>query len=60
MISPSEIRELRKRLGLTQRELAERLDVHKQSVCNWETGRHPPLRIFMRKLEELRDGGEAP
>lgn len=54
-MSPNEIQELRKRLGLTQRELAERLGVCKQSVCNWETGRKVPYRIFMQKLEEMRD-----
>jgi transcriptional regulator with XRE-family HTH domain len=33
---------LRRKLGLTQAELARLLDVDKQSVSNWECGRNAP------------------
>ena len=32
------IREKRRKLGLTQEQLAERLGVSRQSVSKWETG----------------------
>ena len=36
------IRKLRQRAGLTQAEVAERLDVTTATVANWETGRSNP------------------
>lgn len=34
----AEIQRRRKQLGLTQEELAQRMDVSRQSVTKWETG----------------------
>jgi len=36
------IRALRRRLGLTQRELAERLGTRQQTISEWETGMYKP------------------
>ena len=33
---------LRQHLGLTQRELAERLGIRQQTVSEWETGMYKP------------------
>lgn len=36
------IKEARVRAHLTQSELAELVHVHRDTVSNWETGKHPP------------------
>ena len=46
------IRELRKRSGLSQEELAERIDVSRQAVSKWELGSATPTAD---KLVELAD-----
>lgn len=42
MIGARLIREARLRAGLTQAELAERLETHQSVVARWETGRSEP------------------
>ena len=44
------VRELRQRLGLTQRELAEELGVRQQTVSEWETGMYRPRGASARLL----------
>jgi len=54
----SPIRNLRKKLRLTQSALAELLGVHRLEVTYWENGRRKPSRMaqnFMRHLEEIHD-----
>lgn len=53
---PSELRARRRRLGLSQSELAKRLSVPANTVSRWETGklaiRHPEmLRLAMESIE---------
>ena len=36
------VRDLRRRLGLTQRQLAQRLGVRQQTVSEWETSLYAP------------------
>ena len=36
------VRELRSRMGLTQRQLARRLGIRQQTVSEWETGIYAP------------------
>jgi putative zinc finger/helix-turn-helix YgiT family protein len=38
LLSPSEVRENRERLGLTQEQLAQKLDVSEYILSRWETG----------------------
>ena len=57
----NDVRELRQAAGLSQRELAEALDVSRQTVNSIETGRYDPslplaiaiARHFTRTVEEI-------
>ena len=53
------MKELRERRGLTQAQIADRLNVDKSSVCTWESGDSTPLRKYRRKLCELLGCTEA-
>ena len=53
------IRRLRKRLGLTQTELAERMGVSFASINRWENGHVEPLPAFIRELEKLEREAES-
>lgn len=58
------IKELRKTLGLTQQEFADKIGVKRNSMANYETGRNTPIdaivvsicRIFNVSEEWLRTG----
>lgn len=47
------LREERKRLSLTQAELAERVGVSRAAVVTYESGRTPPDVSLMDRLKEL-------
>lgn len=49
-----EIRDFRKKIKLTQKELALKLGVTSQTVANWEQGISKPSRLARRQLERLR------
>ena len=48
------VRELRRRLGLTQEEFAAKLGVTFPTVNRWENRRAKPSRMAMKLLEGLR------
>lgn len=62
------IKKIRNELGMTQQELADRLNVTRQAVSSWETGKnHPDLdmlekiaQIYGVGLEELIYGRKKP
>ena len=59
-MSGEQIRRLRKKLGLTQAELAQLLGVHAVSVSRWETDANfqpPPYQMAL--LGEFRKAAEA-
>ena len=47
------IKKLRERLILSQKELADLLGVSYVTVCRWETGKFDPTIKMRRKLQEL-------
>jgi transcriptional regulator with XRE-family HTH domain len=49
-LTPAAIRENRLRLNLTQRELAEQLDIAEATLSRWETGAQIQQRAFDRLL----------
>jgi len=56
LLSPEELKALRNRLGITQRELGDLLQVGEKSYTRWETGRARPSRSINVLLRALRDG----
>lgn len=62
------IRELRLKAGLTQAQLAKKMNVDQAAVSRWESGETRPLRKCHRKLakvlgcteEELKADEKAP
>ncbi|HYO46154.1 MAG TPA: helix-turn-helix domain-containing protein [Gemmatimonadota bacterium] len=54
------IRSLRKRLGLTQRELAAKLGVYPKTVSRWERGLRRPRNEMMPLLRGLMDPSNQP
>lgn len=50
-----EVRDIRRELGLTQNELAERLNSHFTVISRWENGYNSPRPSFMDRLRQLRD-----
>lgn len=53
------MKELRERRGLTQAQIADRLNVDKSSVSKWENGDSTPLRKYRPALCELLGCTEA-
>ncbi len=52
-VSGNEIRELRKRLGLTQEEFAHAVAVTFSTVNRWENGHAKPSKLARRAIESL-------
>jgi DNA-binding transcriptional regulator YiaG len=50
-----EVLELRRRMGLSQAEMAEELGVRQQTVSEWETGRYQPRGASARLLGMLAE-----
>lgn len=40
-------------MGITQEELAKKVDKSKKTVSNWETGRRSPQATDLEKLSKL-------
>lgn len=47
------IKQLRKEMGLTQKELAERVGVTQQCVSDWENGKIEPTISYVAKLSKI-------
>jgi transcriptional regulator with XRE-family HTH domain len=47
---------LRTRLGLTQRELAARLEIYPKTVSRWERGRRRPSEEMIKRIETFAEG----
>ncbi len=49
------IRALRRRLGLSQREMAEELGTRQQTISEWETGQYEPRGTSARLLQIIAE-----
>lgn len=47
------IKEHRKRIGLTQKQIAEILGVRQNTVCLWEQGKREPSIVKLKKMAFL-------
>lgn len=47
------LQELRKKLNLTQEQLAEKMSVSKQCISMWENGERKPDIIYLKKLAHI-------
>jgi putative zinc finger/helix-turn-helix YgiT family protein len=56
LLTPEEIKALRTRLGVTQREIAKLLQIGEKSWSRWENGRERPSRSMNILLRSLWDG----
>ena len=52
-MTPEDIKDLRIHLGMTQKALAQLLDVTPTSVNRWENGKCAPLGKVARQLDEM-------
>ncbi|MCI0407268.1 MAG: helix-turn-helix domain-containing protein [Acidobacteria bacterium] len=52
---PGLVKELRKRLDLTQEQFAQRVGVTYSTVNHWENGKRVPLPFLVRRLLELKE-----
>jgi putative transcriptional regulator len=53
--NPAMIRALREHMDLTQRELADMLEVRQQTISEWETGLHTPHRSTQKTLSMVAE-----
>lgn len=53
--SPERIKQLRTKLGVTQKELGEKVGVHVITVTRWETGACEPSDLAVKMLDSLED-----
>jgi len=51
--SPQEIKGLRKRLGLTQKQFSEKIGVHNVTIIRWEKDQAKPNGLALSRLDEL-------
>ncbi len=55
-MTANEVKELRKRLKLTQQALADKLGIHQVTVARWENGSKKPSNLALRQLARLFNG----
>ena len=58
-MTPDEIKALRDRLGWTQRQLADHLNVTVTAVSHWEQGVRTPNRWLSAELQQLENSDAA-
>jgi len=56
---PALIRELRRRLDLTQEQFAQRVGVTCSTVNHWENGKRTPLPFLVKRLLEMKEELDA-
>lgn len=54
-MTPSQLKEARQSLGLTQEQLADEIGASLASVRNWEQGRCKVNRVAARQIQKMLD-----
>ncbi|MCL6547189.1 MAG: helix-turn-helix transcriptional regulator [Bryobacteraceae bacterium] len=52
---PALVKELRRRLDLTQEQFAQRVGVTYSTVNHWENGKRVPLPFLVKRLVEMKE-----
>jgi transcriptional regulator with XRE-family HTH domain len=52
-VTPKRIVRIRKALGLTQQDLAEKIGAFRESVSRWESGKNEPRGANLKALLDL-------
>ena len=58
-MSPEDIKQLRKELDCTAKELATALGEEQETIMAWERGDLFPTKRFITKMEQLRSAGKS-
>jgi transcriptional regulator with XRE-family HTH domain len=58
-VSPDDLKQLRKELGCTARDLATTLGIEQKEVLAWEAGELFPTKRFVDQMEALRKKGPS-
>jgi len=65
-ITPQDLKDRQERLGLSNREMARRLGVHRNTYENWTAGRHPippmaslAVDTLLNQADEASKAGKA-
>lgn len=58
-MTPEDIKQLRKELGCTARDLATTLGIEQKEVLSWEAGELFPTKKLVDQLKALRDKGPS-
>ena len=53
------VKELRRRLHLTQEQFAQRVGVTYSTVNHWENGKRMPLPFLVKRLREMKEELDA-
>lgn len=53
-LTPSDVKEIRKKLGLSQFKFAIKMGCTLQSIHKWEVGKSRPHEMFQKKLKSLK------
>lgn len=56
---PALVKELRRRLDLTQEQFAQRVGVTYSTVNHWENGKRTPLPFLVKRLLEMKEELDA-
>ena len=56
LLSPTQLRELREKHGLNQKQMGILFQVGEKSWCRWESGKHRPTRSINLLIRALYDG----
>ena len=59
ILSPDDIKQLRKDLKVTARDLAQALDVEQKEVVAWEAGERFPTKRYGEAMQKLKAKGAA-
>lgn len=55
-MTPAELKQARKSLGLTQGQLAALMDIRQATISDWETGKHSPEGPAAKLMQAYLDG----